>query len=1503
MSAAVENVLSAVRLALAVRRLKERPDFTLLQAEPLAVIGIACRLPGNVSTPEDCWRVLADGIDTITEIPADRWNARDYYDPDPDAPGKTNSRWGGFLPDAGMFDPVLFGISPHEAANIDPQQRLLLEVVWEAIQDSGRAPESLAGCRAGVFVGASLSDYERMALEDAPSINGNTCSGVYRSVASGRISYLLDLRGPSISIDTACSSSLVAIHSACQSLRSGESDLALAGGVCLHLLPEHYVGLARLGMLSPDGRCKTLDAGANGFVPSEGCGMVVIKRLTDALADGDRIYAVIRGSAINQDGRTNSLTAPSGLAQQDVVSAALSNAQVPPAAISFVEMHGTGTSLGDPIEVEALTAALEAPRDGGLPCALGAAKSNFGHLESAAGVTGFIKVVLALSHEEIPANLHFQKLNPHISLEGTRFQIPVRSTAWPRGPAPRFAGVSSFGFSGTNAHVVLEEAPRLPVRQSSRTVEPPYALLVSARTPAAVNAAAREYRNFVAGRGREVSLYDICHASALRRSQYEERLAFTAGTHAEMGALIDEYLEGRRRAGISCGRASGKAESLVFVCSGQGSQWPRMGVSLLRQEPIFRAALEECDAAIQQWAGWSLLEQLSAPEAASKMGDTEFAQPAIFSIQVAVARQLESWGVRPTAVIGHSAGEIAAAHIAGILSLSEAARVVVMRGRLMQAATGKGKMASVRLPAAAVAEELSCGGECVSIAAINSPQSTVVSGERDRVDALLAGWSARGIGSVALPVDYAFHSAQMQPFEKELTLSLGKVETSAGNIAIFSTVLGRAVSGAEFDAEYWGRNVRHTVRFAAAVDAAIDMGQEMFVEIAAHPVLQSSIGECLSARGLAADGVPTLRRGQPERAALMASLGTLHTAGYAVSWQAVYHAPGPPVALPAYPYQRQHYWLERHATPGSAPREAARDIYETEWRLSRRGASAKAARVSWNVAGDDGSASERMAAALDHCGIPVLPATDGARGLIWLAEGLPEEGPPATGMRILRTVMAMAQEFIRRPSGEPARLWFVTRGAIATGGAPACPGFAQSPLWGMFRSVAMEHPELSCVRVDLDAKAPDYHALAEEIANWDGEEEIALHAAGRYVPRLATVTTASSAHAAEERVRATATYLITGGMGGLGLQSAEWLAREGARTIVLVGRRAPSAHAAEIIQTLRGQCVRIEIRHADVADVNQLSAVFEEIERGFPPLAGILHTAGVLDDGIFLEQTWPRLEKVFRSKAAGAWNLHQLTAGKALDFLVLFSSVASLTGSPGQSGYAAANAFLDALAHYRHGLGLAALSVNWGAWAGSGMASRVAESGRQRVLPGILPMTAERCFAALELGLADGRPQLAIADADWSHWNPAPRLLSPFLPQGEAPRAAARETEILSRLESAPPARRRTILVEFLRGEVAAILGLDASGPYLDERQPVLRMGMDSLMTVQFRNRLAAALERPLSATLIFDHPTIGALADFLNRDCKSEEDLPQPDKLLQELEGLSDDEAEELLQAELNRI
>lgn len=1474
MSADSQGVRTAAQMALAVKRFKEeRPDAGLLNADPIAIVGIGCRFPGNVRTPEECWRVFADGIDTITDIPGDRWAAATYYDPDPIASGKTNSRWGGFIPDADLFDPELFGISPREAASVDPQQRLLLEVAWEAILDSGRAPESLAGTRTGVFVGICLSDYERMAVADASSISVNTCTGAYRSVASGRISYLLDLRGPSVAVDTACSSSLVAVHDACRSLRAGESDLALAGGVTLHLLPEHYVGLARLGMLSANGRCKPFDASADGFVPSEGCGLVILKRLSDALADGDRIYAVIRGSAVNQDGRTNSLTAPNGLAQQDVVAAALRNGQVPPSSVSYVETHGTGTVLGDPIEVEALAAVL-----GENPCVLGAAKSNFGHLEAAAGVVGLIKAALALHKETIPANLHFKKLNPHISLEGTRFCIPSRPTPWPRGAVPRFAGVSSFGFSGTNAHVVLEEAPHVPAWRTKPS-EKVCCLLISARTSEALHQAVRGYRDFLAANGKEIPLYDICHSAALRRSHYEERAAITATTHDEMAARMEDFLEGRRGWGIACARASGKAESLVFVCSGQGSQWPRMGISLLKTEPIFRAALEECETWIRHWAGWSLLDLL---ESESKLAQTEFAQPAIFAIQVALVRLFGAWGVKPAAVIGHSVGEVAAAYIAGALSLTEAVRVVVQRGRVMQASSGKGKMAVVRMTASAVFQDLATHRGAVSIAAINSPQSTVVSGDCAAIDALLASWTERGVGCVLLPVNYAFHSARMQPFEAELVRVLGPVETHPESIPILSTVLGKAASGGEFNGAYWGRNVRRPVQFAAAMDAAYSRGFETFVEIGPHPVLLTAIRECLPGRVADVTAVASLRKDHEERTGLVHSLGVLHCAGYPVSWKAIYSDAAPAVALPAYPYQKQRYWLDEH-TP--------RNIYELEWRPMPRGKAARSANGLWVVVGEDRISREELAAALNQRGIAakaddvagLLRSGSGCQGVIWLANHRPE------------AAMSLAQELIRRHSSEPPQLWLVTKGATSASDETS---LSQALVWGMFRSVAIEHPELCCVRADLDSASPRLPELADEVAAWDGEQEIAFRDGARLVPRVTRKSLAKQ-QGADLVLRAKATYLITGGMGALGLSAAEWLTRKGARNFVLMGRRGLSPDASRTVDALRKLGARIEIRLADVANFAQMTAIVEEIQREMPPLGGVLHAAGVLDDGVFLEQTWERAEKVMAPKAAGAWNLHQLTADKPLDFFVLFSSLAAVTGSPGQSGYAAANAYLDALAHYRHSRGLPALSVNWGAWAGSGMAAQVEESGRRRVLRGIRPMEAERCFAALESVMAQNRSQVVIAEADWSQWNPAPRLLSELIPQNSAQSARTLEDGILSRLEAAAPASRRKILVDYLRGQANTILGLNGSGPHIDERQPLFRMGMDSLMAVEFRNLLSSALDRPLSATLIFDHPTIGALADFLDAAPASDS---SPEPLLEELEDLSDAQAEELLKAELER-
>ncbi|HEY2646487.1 MAG TPA: type I polyketide synthase, partial [Candidatus Acidoferrales bacterium] len=928
MSDRPETVLSSARLALAIKQLRaEKPGVSILGSEPVAIVGIGCRFPGGVRSAEEYWQLLRDGVDAITTIPADRWDADAYFDLDPQAPEKMNGRWGGFVPGADLFDPVFFGISPREAISIDPQQRLVLEVCWEAMWDSGRAPESLSGSRTGVFMAICGSDYERLLFDDAALIGPQSCSGTYHSIASGRVSFLLNLRGPSISIDTACSSSLVALHLACQSLRAGDCNLALAGGVTLHLRPEHYIGLSKLGMLSPDGRCKAFDSSANGFVPSEGCGVVVLKLLADALRDGDRVYAVVRGTAVNQDGRTNVLTAPNGLAQQEVIRAALQNAQVQPANISYVETHGTGTSLGDPIEVEALAEVLGSNALTTIPCALGAAKSNIGHLEAAAGIVGVIKAALALERQEIPGNLHYKELNPHISLQGTRFYIPTQPQPWLRGAAARFAGISSFGFGGTNAHVVLEEAPKLS-QHSPKSDTPSgnkFLIPISARTPQALQDFARLYQKFLGEENREqIDLYNLCHSAAIRRDHYEERLAIVAGKREEFSKRLADFLTGHFGANLTAGRATQDGEAVAFVFSGQGSQWPRMGAALFEQEHIFRAAIEECHELVREFAGWSLIDHLMSPEETSKLQNTQYAQPAILAVEVALARLWMSWGVAPLVIIGHSAGEIAAAHISGILDLREAVRIVVLRGRLMESATGFGKMATIHLPASSVAERIKSLDDEVSIAAINSPKSTVIAGSPAAVERLTAEWLGKGVGCRMLPVDYAFHSAQMQPYSEELVKELGKVAVGHQKIPIVSTVRGtKMVDGDGFDAAYWGQNIRRPVLFANAVQVALELGAKTFLEIGPHPVLLSSVGEC-SANGAQAENLlPSLRRGHDELSTMLSSLGKLYVTGAPIKWSSVYSKPAPPTSLPVYPFQRQRFWIDERPRTGTI---AARDF-------------------------------------------------------------------------------------------------------------------------------------------------------------------------------------------------------------------------------------------------------------------------------------------------------------------------------------------------------------------------------------------------------------------------------------------------------------------------------------------------------------------------------------------------------------------------------------------------
>ena len=896
-------------LAQALARVKPQapaaPGPAAPAAEPIAIIGMGCRFPGAEGT-EAFWRLLRQGEDAIQEVPASRWDVDEFYDPDPDAEGKMVTRWGGFLPHVDEFDADFFGIAPREAAAMDPQQRLLLEVAWEALQDALLPPEDLMGSPTGVFVGLFGNDYAELGLHMQVPLNAWTGTGNAHSVAAGRIAYLLGTQGPCLAVDTACSSSLAAVQLACQSLRRGECRLALAGGVNLILSARGTVFFSRLHVMAPDGRCKAFDAAADGYVRSEGCGMVVLKPLSAALAEGDRVLAVIRGGALNQDGRSNGLTAPNGPAQEQVVAQALAQAGLRPEQVGYVEAHGTGTSLGDPIEVQALGAALS--RCPEHPLLVGSVKTNIGHSEAAAGVAGLIKTVLMLQHAQIPPHIHLHNPSPHIPWAELALRVPVQLMDWPV-DSPRVAGISSFGFSGTNVHVIVEQAPAL----ASAPAAPPQILLLplSGHSPEALRQLARRWLEVLAT---PVDLLDLVHSAGRGRSHHPHRLALLGQEPAALAAGLGAYLEGKAHPALLSGplRPAAAVPKVVFVFPGQGSQWLGMGRELLGREPVFRQALQECDAAIRAESGWSLLEELQAPEQDSRLAHIEVVQPVLFAMQVALSALWRSWGVEPDAVVGHSMGEIAAAQVAGALSLPAAVTVICRRSQLLRRVSGQGAMAVVDLSMEEAEERLGGLSDRLSVAVSNSPRSTVLSGQPRALESLLAELEEEGIFCRRIKVDVASHSPQMDPLQPDLLEALSQVRSQTARVPIYSTVTTHSCDGSDFDAAYWVRNLRAPVQFAAAVRRSLADGHRLFVEISPHPILLPALESMLS--DPAQRAVASLRREMPERACLLESLGRLYCQGYPLDWKSLGPA-GRKVSLPSYPWQRRRYWLEAGAAP------------------------------------------------------------------------------------------------------------------------------------------------------------------------------------------------------------------------------------------------------------------------------------------------------------------------------------------------------------------------------------------------------------------------------------------------------------------------------------------------------------------------------------------------------------------------------------------------------------
>ena len=918
---------SPKRLALLAAELQERVGaLEAARHEPAAIVGMGCRFPGGADTPEKFWTLIDEGVDAITEVPPDRWDINAWYDPDPDAPGRMATRFGGFIDQVDRFDPHFFGISPREAQSMDPQQRLLLEVAWEALEHAGIAPDQVAALRTGVFVGLSASDYyQHLRAAGWASFDAYTASGTAHSITSGRLSYVLGARGPSVSIDTACSSSMVAIHQAVQSLRRGECHLALAGGVNLMLAPDITVALSRAHMMAPDGRCKAFDARADGFVRGEGCGVLVLRRLSDAQARGDRILAVIRGSAANQDGRSNGLTAPNGPSQVDVVRDALADAGLAPHEVDVVEAHGTGTSLGDPIEIQALAESLGAGRDPGHPLLVGSVKANIGHLEAAAGVAGVIKMVMALRHGRVPGQIHLQQPNPHIPWQELPVQVPAEGRPWLR-PARgrRVGGVSSFGFSGTNVHLTIEEAPPAPVpAPSGLGVRPLHLLALSARQPAALAELAGRHASLLETGG--VPLADHAHTANTGRAHWPHRLAVVAASADEAARRLRQLVQAGDgegadpgATGLRRGLAPARAPRVAFLFTGQGAQYVGMGQGLYDTQPVFRQVIDQCDSWLVAQEGWSLREVLyPAPGATSPIDHTRYTQPALYALEVALARLWMAWGVQPAAVMGHSVGEFAAACVAGVFSLEDGLKLIAARGRLMGALPEGGAMAAVMLPPERVEPLLPASGE-VTIAACNGPANTVISGPASHIEAVLATLAAQGVQTTRLSVSHAFHSPLVAPMAEAFESVAREVNAAAPAIDFISNLSGRLDRQAGTEAGYWARHVTAPVQFAQGMQALAQAGCEVFLEIGPQPTLIGMGRACVQAD--TAVWLPSLRRGRDVWEPLLDSLARLYTLGVLPDWAAL--DAGQPVqrcTLPAYPFQRERYWCAPPDPLAAAP--------------------------------------------------------------------------------------------------------------------------------------------------------------------------------------------------------------------------------------------------------------------------------------------------------------------------------------------------------------------------------------------------------------------------------------------------------------------------------------------------------------------------------------------------------------------------------------------------------
>jgi acyl transferase domain-containing protein/SAM-dependent methyltransferase len=1420
----IDNLSPVKRALLEIKELKAR----LSQAEkagkePIAIIGAGLRFPGDVSDLESYWQLLINGMNAISDIPKDRWNIDTFYDPDPEAPGKMYTRKGGFLKQIDQFDPHFFGIAPREAVSMDPQQRLVLQVGWEALENAGQAPDKLDGSLTGVFIGISNNDYSRLLFEEYRDIDLHYATGNAFSVVPGRFSYLLGLQGPSMAIDTACSSSLVAVHLACQSLRTGESDLALAGGVNLILTPEMNINFCKAKMMAFDDKCKTFDAAADGYVRGEGCAIIVLKRLSDALANQDNILAVILGSAVNQDGRSSGLTAPNGPSQEAVIRQALLNAGVEPGQVSYVEAHGTGTSLGDPIEVQALAAALEKGRSSEDPVMIGSVKTNFGHLEAAAGIAGLLKLVLALRHQEIPPHLHLQKLNPYIPWQRIAVTVPTERTAWRQRSANRIGGVSSFGFSGTNAHVILSEAPEAGSSVTAQEIQRPVEILtVSAkRQEALMEMVAR----FNVQRAEDVNFRDFCFSANTGRAHLNHRLAVISKSAPQAQQKLTAFRAGEDAAGVVHGKAPNNGElEITFLFTGHGAQYVHMGRQLFETHPGFRTDVETCNQLLKRYLEEPLLSVLypSSPEeeahASELMETMTYAQPALFAIEYALAKLWRSWGLEPTFVMGHSVGEYAAACLAGVFSLEDGLKLVCARGRLMDSLPQTGKMVTVFAEREKVEAMIAPYAKEVAIAAVNGKTHVVISGSSAAVDAITAKLEAEGIKIRHLEIAQAAHSPMLDPILDEFERIASEIRFASPQTAIVSSMTGQIAAAEEItNPRYWRRHLREPVQFALGMETLKREQQKVLIEIGPQPTLLGMGRRALPEWEENALWLPSLRKGQEDWQEILESLGRLYVNGAEINWDE-FERPygGHRIPLPNYPWAKESYWTVSNKKPQLEILEAS--LWETMISAGRKQSqqapldfSLQSFTAKWDI--------------LDQLTKAYIVDALGS----WKIFTKSNEAHTVEGVLELANILPGYNGLIARWLNHLTNTGLLVRdGSYYTSLRPL-PQVDLSPLLEQAdRILADSAPLLDYIKRCAEKITPVLTGKENPLET--------LFPEGAYTTVDYLYHDWPLIQYFNGIMREVVGAIFNTMPAGKKLRILEIGAGTGGSTAALV----PHLPVG-----------KVEYQFTDLSDFFLTRA--EERFRAYPFMQyGTLDIEKDPETQGYAPQS---ADVIIAANALHATRDLNITLANVKKLLAPGGFLILLEGTRYLSWLDATTSFIEGWGRFEDEYRTETPLLSADKWRDiilkNGFAQVTAFPEDQNLSALLVHNIILAQTEATELSLEEARTPQTRSEISTAHGGAAGLPIKP-----------------MQKMMDALPADRREILVNYVRDQVARILRLAPSFP-LSQTDRLMDLGLDSLMAVELRSRIGKGLEldRPLSATLVFDHPTIQAIAEYLDNE------------------------------------